>query len=113
MKKQPLLLLAALLASSFAQAKDYTLFIKGKGQIVKGNTEVFVNDGEQSDTITVTPGSDVTTITITVSAPDGTLLQQEVLSASGDRLDFTTPSTENGYLLSIRDNHGEVYCVID
>lgn len=112
MKKFLFLLVSALIAQ-FMLAKDHTIVVRSEHGITKGNTEVHVHEGEDVDTITVTPGADVTTITVTVRDLDGTLIQHDVLSATGDYLDFSTPSTSNGCLVTLRDDKGVVYSGYD
>ena len=90
MKKQ-ILLFTALAITAMTQAKDRTIVVKGSGGITPGKTEVTTHEGEDSDTITVTPGSGITTITVTVRDLDGELVSHNVLSATGDYLEFSTP----------------------
>lgn len=101
--------MSALLVGQFALADNHKLVVKPKGQGQTGHTEVTLHPGEDGDTITVTPGTDVTTITVTVRDLDGVLIQHDVLSATGDYLEFSTPSTDNGCVVTLRDDNGVVY----
>ena len=103
------LFVALLFVAILAQAKDHTIVVRGPGNQTKSKTEVTSHEGEGSDTITVTPGSDVTAITVTVRNLDGVLIQHDVLSATGDYLEFSTPSTDNGCVVTLRDDDGVVY----
>ena len=107
------LFVALLFVAILAQAKDHTIVVRGPGHQTKSKTEVTIHEGEDSDTLTVTPGSDITTITVTVRDLEGTLIQHDVLSATGDYLDFSTPSTSNGCLVTLRDDKGVVYSGYD
>ena len=104
------LLFVMLFAFQFAQAKDYTVVVRGPQHPTKGHTEVVTKEGESNDSIVVTPGVDITTINVTVRDLDGTLLQQETTTAMIDNtLILTTPPTNNGCILAIRDDNGIVY----
>ena len=103
------LLAALLFVAIVAPAKDHTIVVKGPGNQTKSKTEVTSHEGEDSDTLTVTPGTGITTITVTVRDLDGTLLQQDVLSASGDYLNISTPLITNGCVVTLRDDDGVVY----
>lgn len=108
MKKILFLFVSAFIAE-ITLAKDRTIVVRSEHGITKGNTEVHVHEGEDSDTITVTPGSDIATITVTVRDLDGVLIQHDVLSAAGDYLELSTPSTDNGFVITLRDDDGVIY----
>lgn len=103
------LLFAALVAAQFAFAKDYTVVVRGKGVGTKGHTEVFIHEEEGSDTISVTPGDGVTTITVTLTDLDGNVIGHEVLFGDGDCVEFSTPDGADCLFLEVRDNRGYVY----
>lgn len=107
--KKEFLIIVTLVSALFIQAKDHTIVVKGPTDVKPGKTEVTIHEGEGTDTITVTPGTDVTTITVTVRDLDGVLIQHDVLSATGDYLELSTPSTDNGYILSVRDERSVVF----
>ena len=103
------LLAALLFVAIVAQAKDHTIVVRGPIDIKPGKTEVTSHEGEDSDTLTVTPGTSITTITVTVHDLDGTLVSHDVLSASGDYLEFSTPQVPGGCVVTLRDDDGVVY----
>lgn len=107
--RKSVLLSFTLLVALLAQAKDRTVVVRGGTGVTTGKTEVTIHEGEGTDTITVTPGTDVTTITVTVRDLDGVLIQHDVLSATGDYLEFSTPSSDNGCVVTLRDDNGVVY----
>ena len=107
--KKTILLFTALAVTALAQAKDRTIIVKGSGSTIPSMTEVTSHEGEDSDTITVTPGTDITTITVTVRDLDGTLVSHDVLSASGGTLNISTPLTTNGCVVTLSDDDGVVY----
>ena len=111
--KKIFLFSAALVTAMLAQAKDITVVVKGTNQTPKGNTEVTSHEGEGSDTITVTPGTGITTITVTLRDLDGVLISYDVLSASGDYLELSTPQAPGGCLVTLRDDNGVVYMEYD
>lgn len=104
-----ILLFSVLAVAAMTQAKDRTIVVKGSGSTIPGKTEVTIHEGEDSDTITVTPSSDVTTITVTVRDLDGVLIQHDVLSAAGDNLELSTPSPDKGFVITLRDDDGVIY----
>ena len=57
------LFVALLFVAILAQAKDHKIVVKGPGNQTKSKTEVTSHEGEGSDTITVTPGSDISKYT--------------------------------------------------
>lgn len=103
------LLTALVFAATMTQAKDYTIVVRGPSNLTKPKTEVTTHEGEGSDTLTVTPGTDITTITVTLRNLDGTLISNDVLSASGDYLELSTPPAPNGCVVTLRDDDGVVY----
>ena len=107
--KKSVILPAILLLGLFAQAKDYHLVVKPKGQGQTVNTEVTSHEGEDSDTLTVTPGTGITAITVTVRDLGGALISNDVLSAAGDYLELSTPPAPGGCLITLRDDNGVVY----
>ena len=92
--KKTILLLGIVLIALFAYSKDHTIVVRGPGILTKGNTEVTTHENENSDSIIVTPGTDITSITVNIRNLDGTLQLHDVLSATGDYMYFTTPITE-------------------
>lgn len=115
MKKTKTLLIAAMLAvASLAQAKDYHLVIKGKGEIKTPRTEVFVGDNTQRDTITIHPADNVTEIHLSIKTLAG-----EVIFSRGipfdlpEQFNIITPHMPEGFLLEIKDNNGVIYTSIE
>ena len=90
-------------------AKNRTVVVRSDAGTTTGKTEVTSHEGEGSDTLTVTPGTGITTITVTVRDLDGVLISNDVLSASGDYLELSTPSAPNGCVVTLRDDDGVVY----
>ena len=110
MKPKALLLFAVLLFSQLADAKEYKLVVRGKGQSSKGHTEVTVHGGAEGDSITVTPGATATSITVTLHDADGNVVSHDLLSTLGDELTLQTPPTSGGgCLMVIRDDNDVVF----
>ena len=111
--KKTIFLISVLAVATMSYAKDRTIVVKGSGGITPGKTEVTSHEGEGSDTLTVTPGTGITTITVTVRDLDGGLISSDVLSATGDYLEFSTPQAPGGCLVTLRDDNGVVYMEYD
>ena len=115
MNKTKTFIVAAMLAvASLAQAKDYHLVIKGKGEIKTPRTEIFIGGNFLRDTITVTPADDITEIHITIKNLDGEEIQSETIPFNlPENFHFITPHMPEGFLLEIMDNNGVVYTGIE
>lgn len=109
MKQKALLLFVVLLISQLADAKEYKLVVRGKGQSSKGHTEVTVHGGADGDSITVTPGATATSITVTLHDALGNVVSHDLLSTLGDELTLQTPPTSGGCLMVIRDDNDVVF----
>jgi hypothetical protein len=111
--KRKMLLMTALFVSMLVQSKDHTVVVRGNTGTTTGSTEVTSHEGEDSDTLTVTPGTGITTITVTVRDLYGSLISNDVLSAAGDYLEFSTPQAPGGCIVTLRDDNGVVYMEYD
>lgn len=108
--KKKLLLLATLLTSMFAQAKDYSIEIKGTEVLPPGNTVVVPDGYGEVDTLTVLPAIDAIEIYVLLKDSDGNVLQMCCIPAkSNDRIDIFSASLPNNFILEIRDDKGFVY----
>lgn len=107
--KKKFFIMAAILSAQLAQGKDYHVVVKNETTVPKGHTEVYDHEEEGSDTICVTPGDGVTTITVTLTDLDGNVIGHEVLFGDGDCVEFSTPDGADCLFLEVRDNRGYVY----
>ncbi len=93
-----------------AQAKEYVVVLKGEKPASIGNTEVVSRESGLTDTLTVKPGKDVSTIYICLTDERGETYDYRCVSASyDDRISLITPSLPEGYVLNIYDDKGYVY----
>ena len=111
--KRKVLVIAAIMAAMAVSAKDRTVVVRSNTGTTTGSTEVTSHEGEGSDTLTVTPGTGITTITVTVRDLDGVLISNDVLSASGDYLELSTPQVPGGCVVTLRDDNGVVFVDYD
>ena len=65
--KRKLLLIAAVMSTLLAQAKDHTVVVKNDPHLPKGHTEVKIDPGIESDSVIITPGIHVTDIEVTIN----------------------------------------------
>lgn len=108
MPNKHLLLLAALAAPFFAQAKDKVVVIKSDTHTPKGKTEVTSHGDGTADTLTVTPGTGATAVVVTVEDAEGNLLDIQSVNANMTAtLSIALP--DNGATLRIRDDQEVVY----
>ena len=76
----------------------------------KGNTEVFVTEGSNTDTLTIVPGIDATDIVVSLADLDGNVIEQQCLPADTNcSTDIIVPNQQNGHLLTVEDNNSMVY----
>ena len=115
MKKPKTLIIAAMLAvASLAQAKDYHVVIKGKGEIKIPRTEVIVGGNIKQDTITVLPAEDITEIQLSIKTLTGEVIFSDLIPFEvPETYHFITPPMPEGFLLEIKDNNGTVYTSIE
>lgn len=115
MKKAKTLIIAAMLTvASLAQAKDYHVVIKGKGEIKIPRTEVFVGGNIKQDTITVVPAENVTEIQLSIKTLAGEIIFSDLIPfVVPETYHFITPPMPEGFLLEIKDNNGVVYTGIE
>lgn len=110
--KRTSLLLTVILIAQFALAKDHVIVIKAGTPSNPQATEV-KTDGD-TETITITPATDATTVTATVRDVFGTIMSQDAVSASATgSYVLTVPNLPAGTILEIRDNNGVVYTSYD
>ena len=99
-----------MLSAIFAQAKEQTIVVKKDPLSSKGNTEVKIEQGNESDTIVIVPGVNVTDVEVTISDTSGNTIAQYFLPAdSKSPINMTTPDLPDYYMVEVRDNHGVVF----
>ena len=102
---------AFLLLAMFAQAKNHTIYVRGKGVSDKSKTEV---SSLGADTLQVSPGQDVREFVVSIKTMQGSILFQQVLVACyEDCYTFIAPDIPNGYYLEVRDDRGYIYKEIE
>ena len=112
--KKTIFVIATLLAVMLTQAKDHKIVVKGDSIILKGNTEVFVDNTGDSDSIIITPAQDVSDIYVTVKNVYGDVLNQCVMPADlTNEVELNTPNLPEGCIIEIEDNSGVVYTDIE
>ena len=108
--KRIILCIAVVLSAMFAQAKDHTIVVKNGIKQSPTNTEVKIEQGNESDTIVIVPGVNATDIEVTISDTSGNTIAQYLLPADTSLpLDITTPDLPDNYMVEVRDNHGVVF----
>ena len=104
--KKSLMILIALFAAMFVQAKNRTVVIKGAPVSFPNKTEV----ASAVDTLTISPSREATTIYVILKDVDENVL--EVYSSPAqwdDCFCIITPTLPTGYILEVRDDKGTVY----
>ena len=108
--KKTILLIAVILSAVFAQAKEQTVVVKKDPHFPKGNTEVKIEKGNESDTIVIVPGINATDFEVTISDTSGNVVAQYYLSADTSApVDMNTPNLPDTYVVEVRDNRGIVF----
>lgn len=109
--KKNFVLLVILLTVLSAQAKDHNVVIKGDFGQSGSHTEVFVGgDDGTSDTISVVPAVDVTTICMIIKDKEGNVVEQQTVSASDkNMLTITSALLLDGYYIEIVDDYEVIY----
>jgi hypothetical protein len=110
--KKAIVLFVAWYVAQFTMAKDYVLVVKGNNNSVKSNVEVKSDNGDvdETKTITIKPGTDITTITVSVKDVYGETLSQHVIPASENgTYVLTIPEFSNGTILEVNDGNSVVY----
>ena len=108
--KRTILFVAVMLSAIFAQAKEQTIVVKKDPLSSKGNTEVKIEQGNESDTIVIVPGVNVTDVEVTISDTSGNTIVQYYLSAdTSTPVDVNTPDLPDTYVVEVRDNRGIVF----
>ena len=98
---------ATLLLAMFAQAKDRTIVVRGKGASTSLKTEV---TSVGFDTLSVSPGMEAQKLIISIKTlEDGILYQQIVPVCYEDNYSIITPELPGGYFLEVRDDKGFIY----
>ena len=115
MKKTKTLIAAAMLTVALlAQAKDYHVVIKGKGEIKIPRTEVSVDGNIKQDTIIVVPAEDITEIQLSIKTLAGEVIFSDLIPFEiPETYHFITPPMPEGFLLEIKDNNGVIYTGIE
>ena len=108
--KKTILLIAVILSAVFAQAKEQTVVVKKDPHFPKGNTEVKIEQGNESDTIVIVPGINATDFEVTIRDTSGNTIVQYYLSAdTSTPVDVNTPDLPDTYVVEVRDNRGIVF----
>ena len=108
--KRIILCIAVVLSAMFAQAKECTAVIKKDPFATKGNTEVKIEQGNESDTIVIVPGVNATDFEVTIRDTSGNTIVQYYLSAdTSTPVDVNTPDLPDTYVVEVRDNRGIVF----
>ena len=100
-----------MIAAIDVNAKDHKIVVKENGDISNNRTEVFVGgDDGTSDTISVVPAVDVTTICVIIKDKEGNVVEQQTVSASDkNMLTITSPLLLDGYYIEIVDDYEVIY----
>lgn len=108
MKK--IIISAVLLVAVLAQAKDHVIVVRGATFTNPDKTEVS-GGGNLSDTLTVHPAIDCSTIFVALKDPDGaTLVEQQCAAVWNDLVTIIAPANlPHGYFLEVRDDRGFLY----
>lgn len=109
--KKLFVLVAFLLATFVAQAKDHNVVVKGDFSQSGSHTEVSLggNDAD-ADTLSVVPAVDASAIYVLIRDVEGNIVEQYTISAKcKNLLTITSPSLPDGYILEIRDDKEVVY----
>lgn len=108
--KRIILCIAVVLSAMLVQAKEQTIVVKKDPLSSKGNTEVKIEQGNESDTIVIVPGVNATDFEVTISDTFGNVVAQYYLSAdTSTPVDVNTPDLPDTYVVEVRDNRGIVF----
>ncbi|MBQ8097276.1 MAG: hypothetical protein IJ243_09385 [Prevotella sp.] len=108
--KKEILMIAALFMTLHAQAKDYVIVIRGDNAGQSPRTEVYSKDHPQTDTLSVVPASNVTSIYVTIKDVEGNTIESHYSPAQcNDHFSIITPVLPNGYILEVSDERGVVF----
>ena len=108
--KRKLLLIAAVMSTLLAQAKDHTVVVKNDPHLPKGHTEVKIDPGIESDSVIITPGIHVTDIEVTIKNTEGSTIAQYWLPTNTPiPLGIKTSDLPEGYVIEVKDNDGFVF----
>lgn len=108
--KKKVFCIVALAIALFAQAKNYTIVIRGTRPSNIGQSVVQTKEDPQTDTLTVLPATDVEYIFVSLKNSAGEVVESYVTSARcEDQVSVITPFIPQGYILQIRDDKGLVY----
>ena len=112
--KKTIFVIVTLLAVMMTQAKERTIKVNGHPTNIKGNTEVFVDNTGDSDSIIITPAQDVSDICVTVKSVYGAVINQCVMPADQtNEVEINTPDLPEGCIIEVEDNSGVVYTDIE
>ena len=105
---------AVLFTAMLSNAQDHTIVVRGSASSVKGNTEVRVEQSNESDSVMVSPGVNVSDILITVKNGYGEIIGQQQLSAyDNSEITISTSDYSGGTWIEIDDNKIKVYWMLD
>lgn len=112
--KKTIFVIVTLLAVMMTQAKERTIKVNGHPTNIKGNTEVFVDNTGDSDSIIITPAQDVSDICVTVKSVYGDVINQCVMPADQtNEVEINTPDLPEGCIIEVEDNSGVIYTDIE
>lgn len=105
--KKKIVIVAALLAALFTQAREIKVVLKGISESTTGETEVITRE---PDTLSVIPGRGVENIYVTLRDSCGQVMEYYCVPATWeDCLSVVSPALPNSYTLEIRDDRGVIY----
>lgn len=108
--KKTIIAISTLLVVLLAQAKERTIKVNSHGSNVKGKTEVFVDQTNETDSIIITPGTRISDIRVTIKNTLGAVISRYQLPVYGENtIDINTPDLPEGCLIEVEDNTGIVY----
>ena len=107
------MIFVALFAFQVVQAKDHVIVIRTDTIEPPLSTEVKVDNGSGTDTITVTPAPDVTDITVTVKDEYGTTVLQDRIPASPTGAYMLSIPSLSDSIIEVSDNKDVAYVIYD
>ncbi len=106
--KQLFIIVAILTSIASVHAKNHNIVLRPTGVSQKGHTEVY--DNGASDTLTVIPATDATTIHVLIKDVEGNVQDSHLVAANAEsQICIFAPSRPDGYFLEVRDDRETVY----
>lgn len=110
--KKIFLVATILLVALQAQAKDHKIVVRANSGHPTGHTEVY--DNGSSDTLSVVPSAEATTISVLIKDVEGNVLNEYAVPANVEsQFTVTTPTLPDSSLIVIRDDKETVYVNFD